>query len=150
MPYCAKILAMLLRGRTSSNRGLSSLDLKTLPPGCSTAGQAVTCASIEMEISLILQRWLPFKRRSEYVQRVLFRWTHTSSSNSLEAVWRLSWIYHFKFGVLLIQHHGCQLAQSMGQACSHQTEIKWLKADKKQMAQIQTCLWNLQCLSFRP
>ena len=137
-------------GEEHLSRGLSSLDLKTLPPGGSTAGQAVACVLIEPEISLILQRWLSFKRRSEYVQLVLFRWTRASSSNSLEAVWRLSWIYHFKFGVPLIQQHGCQLVPSMGQACSYQTEIKWLKADTKQMVQIQTYLWNLQCLSFRP
>jgi len=35
-----------------------------------------------------------------------------------------------------MQQHGHQLAQSMGQACLHQTDIKWLKADKKQVAQI--------------
>lgn len=44
-------------------------------------------------------------------------------------------MYHLKFGDLLLQHHGCQSAQSMGQAHSHQ--IKSLKAEeKKQIVQI--------------
>lgn len=44
---------------------------------------------------------------------------------------RLGWIHHFKCGILLIQQHGCQLAQCVGQGHLHQTEIKWLSAEKK-------------------
>lgn len=102
-----------------------------------------------MEISLILQRWLSFQRRSEHVQLALCRWTHANSCSSLDALWRLSWIYHPKLGVLLMQLHGCHLTQSRDQACSPQTHTEQLKAAKTPVAQIWTCLWNLQCLSFK-